>query len=135
MMIPRLASASEDLAIGVVTTKVEYYPIAMKQPEVDEQLWWAGYDYSKSKKMMRTDTVSGRVVTVFAGNIIINADSMPGSSGSCVLNNRSEVVGIVAWGSEPASGNEVTIVVGVYGKWLRPIDELKKAIGLEESEK
>lgn len=134
MLIPRVASTAEDIAVATVTSPVEPYPIAAEMPKLGDRLWWAEYDYSKSKYMLRPQIRSGEVVTSFAGIVLVNASAVNGSSGSCALNENSEVVGIISFGMMSDSGREVTIALVVVPPWLKPIPRIRQEIGLEVEE-
>jgi len=49
-----------------------------------------------------------------ADNLILDENSKPGSSGGCVLNDKGEIVGIVAWGRQMPDGGVIGITVGVW---------------------
>jgi len=113
-------SVRDDIAWGTPTPLLlHYYPIAAKAPEVGERLWWAGYERKNRKSGLERKQFSGKVLRVVAGNIVLDEETTHGSSGSCVLNARGEVVGLIAWGIGMDNQEEVTVAVGVYGDWLK----------------
>lgn len=118
LAVAERVSQGEDLALIQLSREVPYYPIATNAPEKGDTLYWAGYDWSKRKRFGDSLLMQGRVVNLIAGSIVIDTETMSGSSGGCVLNADGEVVGVVAWGLSDESGGEVTIAVGVWGPWF-----------------
>jgi V8-like Glu-specific endopeptidase len=123
---PLTASSFEDLAL--LTPMGEpfpsWYPLAAETPAVGEELWWVGYDWGKRSRALTRRTFRGDVVAVVAGTISINAETPSGSSGSCVLNARGEVVAIIAWGREMDNSEHAAFAISVWGRWF----DLAKAL-------
>ena len=112
--VPDSFAPSSDLA-SVRGTFTQWYPIASSPPQVGEQLWAKGLDWRSQKLAYQPRIFTGKVLRVTAGNIILDAEVAPGTSGSGLLNAKGEVVGVVVWGKEMEDGKQVTIAVGVWG--------------------
>ena len=78
-----------------------------------------GYDWRDKKRAYAPRQISAKVLRIKAGHLILDPDptSEPGSSGSCVLNDRNEVVAINCFVMKLASTESVAVVVGVWGEW------------------
>ena len=129
------ASVREDLAWAVPTPPLSFfYPLASNAPAVGETLYWLSYDRSNRKKGLTRKPLSGKVLRVVVGHIILDTETPPGSSGSCVLNSRGEVVGLIAWGLEMDNTEELTVAVGTWSDWLpaavldrKPVEQVAPA--------
>ncbi len=71
-----------------------FYPIAAASPAVGERVWFLGYDFRKREDAMAPRPFDARVVRTRAGHLVMDRAGAPGASGSCVLNERGEVVAI-----------------------------------------
>lgn len=88
-----------------------YHRIADRDPDIGEEVFWVGYDWRNRKQGFEERTFSGKVQRYVAGHIIIDKETDPGSSGSCVLNSNGEVVGILIAGMTFGDQRESTIAV------------------------
>jgi V8-like Glu-specific endopeptidase len=122
LVVPAATSDASDLAIVQLSKPAHPYPLATAAPSPGETLYWLAYDYSGRKRALRPEVYSGKVLRVIAGNITIDETTPSGSSGSCVLNGRGEVVGIVSWGVGVGQTDQVTLAVGVFPPWFTPDD-------------
>jgi len=61
--------------------------------------------------------MSGKLIRIVAGHLMLDDQVPAGASGSCLLNTRGEVVGIVTWGQKTEDLREETVVVAVFGEW------------------
>jgi hypothetical protein len=94
-----------------------FYQHAEEAPEVGETLWLVGYNWSGAKEAFAEKIIRVEVVRLVAGHLIFNRAGQPGSSGSCVLNSRGELVGINVAGMGVGYKEEVGIAVSVWGAW------------------
>jgi len=116
------ASTREDLAWATPTPLLSFfYPLATDAPAVGDTLYWLSYDRSNRKKGLTRKPLSGKVLRTIVGHIVLDTPTPPGSSGSCVLNSRGEVVGLIAWGLDMENTEELTVAVGVWSGWLPAI--------------
>ncbi len=133
MLIPVVVSQAEDLGIMTTEEKLQFYPIAPKQPEPGDQLWWAAYKLDRQKDAGIPVLHTGRVNAVYAGLIIMDESAIDGSSGSCMLNEKGEVVGImiarVTLGPPVTSGlvqPAAALGLSVVPPWLLGMDRLRE---------
>jgi hypothetical protein len=125
---PLLVSVSEDLAIVELDRSVEkVYKVAAGPPAPGDELWWVAYDFQGRKHAFDQVVMSGRVVGVVAGSVVLDEYSPEGSSGSCVLNSRGELVAVLAWGARVGVTDEVAVAVGVWGDALARLLKPKPA--------
>jgi len=74
------------------------YPLARAKPFSGDKVFILAYDQDSKVAALSPHLVEGSVLRVVADNLILDENSKPGSSGGCVLNDKGEIVGIVAWG-------------------------------------
>ena len=105
-----------DLASGITTTDTPYLYLSTSAPVPGEQLWWVGYNWGDQQQFMATQIFTGHLLRIVAGNLVLDVTTPEGSSGSCILDARGQVVGIVAW-------KESTHSIGpaVYGERIFPL--------------
>lgn len=95
-----------------------FYPIAKTSPGVGDELHVTGYDLRGQNQYYGIREWDLKVIRLVAGHLILKPAVDFGTSGSCVLNDRGEVVGIVSWINKgPFLGSGVTGAVGVWGEW------------------
>ena len=117
-------SWAADYALGAPSTDLPgFYPLAKEAPKPGERLWWIGYDWKNTRRAFERKVMSGEVVRDFAGSIVIDEKTFPGSSGSCVLNANGEAVGIIMGTMELDNSDVVTVAVGLWGPWFTFPDE------------
>jgi hypothetical protein len=68
-----------------------WFPLAVKQPVEGDRVFTVGFEFGDG---MRPKIIESRVLFITAGRITLSKTAGPGSSGSCILNDASEVVGI-----------------------------------------
>lgn len=91
-----------------------FYSIADKAPEPGEWVWFVGYDFEKRDQAFTEHVFKVRVLRVVAHHLILSEAGKPGSSGSCVLNAKGEVVGVNTGGMVLEDHREVGMAVGVW---------------------
>lgn len=96
-----------------------WYSLASSAPAVGSHLWIRGYDFRKGKNAFAPRDWEVEVLRVVAGHIIVKPSVDFGTSGSCMLNEKGEVVGILAKGVNLHNEDEVGLGVGVWGGWLK----------------
>lgn len=115
---PIFATSDEDFAVVELNADVPYYRVATKPPKPGDRLYWLAYNFSARKSAYAPKPYVGTVALVYAGTVIVEDDTVQGSSGSCVLNAAGEVVGVISFGMEMAKGGEITGIVGVWEPWV-----------------
>ena len=102
-----------------------WYPIVAAAPEVGDRLYFVGWDFRKRRDAFaRRVFDDSRVVRVVNRHVVMYPPGVPGTSGSCVLNERGEVVGINKSGKDLDDGNTVGVAVGVWP----PLLELRRSV-------
>lgn len=104
-----------DLASVVSRIDMDPYPRAALAPLPGERLWWKGYDFRLNPNLFVPRIFTGRVLRVVAGHVILDTTTVPGTSGSCLLNARGEVVAVVAWNVRTEDSNSATVGPGTWG--------------------
>ena len=95
-----------------------WYPIAHDAPKPGDKVVFRGWDFRKRKDAFAPRDFESTVIRVFNGHVVYYPPGVPGTSGSCVLNERGEVVAINAFGRELEDANTVGGAVGVWGDLL-----------------
>lgn len=86
---------SADLALlKSVQAFPKWYKIAEDPPKVEDRVAVVGYDFSRPSKAFMDKIFLFKVTWVVAGHLLYDGSGEAGSSGSCVLNENDEVVGI-----------------------------------------
>lgn len=67
-------------------------------PPVDSKIYWQEYVLDNHKNFMRSHIREATVLRFFAGHIVFDEQPTPGASGSCILNEAGEAVGVISWG-------------------------------------
>lgn len=121
IVAPPPASTWADRDLGVLVPVegefARWYPIATEPPKPGEKLYFLGFDFRKGGDAFKERAFEAVVLRRVAGHVVLTKAGSKGSSGSCALNSRSEVVGINAWGPTMENGEEVAVVVGLWGAW------------------
>jgi V8-like Glu-specific endopeptidase len=126
-VIGTLAHPEADLAEVKLDHPVQkVYPLAQKAPEPGSKLFIRGYDFRKIKDILAPRDWEVTVLRVVAGHVVFKPTVSVGSSGSCVLNEAGEVVGVVAFGIDADSGDEAAVATGVWSPWLKEDDEAEE---------
>jgi hypothetical protein len=97
------------------------YPLSEAAPVPGDRVWFVGYDYRKVKDAYKPRVMRAEVVNVVAGVVFYTPSGIRGSSGSCVLNERGEVVAINRGGGDLDNGDVIGMGVGVWGDRIKPI--------------
>lgn len=95
-----------------------WYPIAFSAPKVGEKVYFIGYDWEDRKSAFAPKVFDSTVTRIFNGNLAFEKAGRPGSSGSCILNERGEVLAINQGGNETDTDGLAGIGVGIWGDWL-----------------
>jgi len=87
--------------------------ISVSAPAPHETVWMFGYDWVTFTEKPLAVNILG----VVAGHFIGDATAGPGSSGSCILDEKGEVIGINSWQIGSASGMR-SVGPAVFGQWM-----------------
>jgi V8-like Glu-specific endopeptidase len=102
-----------------------YYKRADKPPAIGESLTIAGYKFGDRLQMK---VITTELLNIVAHHLVLKDGAEQGFSGSCVLNDRNEVIGIFQWGVE-YRGSRRGVANGVWGEngdyvsWMPPKPE------------
>jgi V8-like Glu-specific endopeptidase len=125
-MHPFRASTIDDLAIGSLVDLNEVamagpvpYTLAEQAPTPGETLYWVGYDWKRRKNVADRLHLNARVLRVVAGHVFMDRTTYPGSSGSCVLNENGELVGLVTGAMSTNDRGSSAVITGLWGEWGR----------------
>ena len=90
----------------------------VKSVQEQEKVHWYEFNFTNKKKMFVQEKQEARVLRSVSGHIIFDKGPVSGSSGSCLLNESNEVVGIVVW-HFPVKGTEKTVgvAIDITGVW------------------
>lgn len=115
-----------DLAVFRVTRgKVDHEYEIGPRPAPGDRAYVRGYRSDGRKNVLAERYVATRVSRLEAGHVVFEDDAKPGSSGSCVFNERGEVFAINAAGLGTGVQNEQAgLAVGIWGEWA---EELRTA--------
>ena len=95
-----------------------WYQIAKDAPKPGDHLRFIGWDFRKRRDAFAPRTFDATVIRVRNGHVIFYPPGVPGTSGSCVLNDRGEVVAVQAFGQPLEDKTTVDGAVGVWGDLL-----------------
>lgn len=98
-------------------------PVAQVAPQPGARVWFLGYKFNSPKDVMSEERIESHVTRIVANHVFYAPSGHPGSSGSCVLNDAGEVVGIVegGFGTEDKDA-EGGFAVGVWGDLLAVLE-------------
>jgi hypothetical protein len=118
-----LVSRSRDLAYVQSNVPLAgWYERAVEAPKVGDVVYFHGLDWRSRKAAFALRVWRAVVVHVVAGIVVYDPAGEPGTSGSCVFNERGEVVAVNAAGMLVGSlrdkgfGDQVGLGVGVWQK-------------------
>jgi hypothetical protein len=114
ILMPYRTSNFADIASVVGTFDVTPYPIAAQPPLPGDRIWWVGYDWKSQGDAFAPAINTALVTRIVAGHVVADTPPVEGSSGSCLLNARGEVVGIVAWRVPIDGGARVLVGPGIW---------------------
>ena len=96
-----------------------WYPVAKVPPVEGERVWFIGYDWRSRKSAFAERVFAVKVVRVVGSVVVMYPAGTPGSSGSCVLNGKGEVVAINSGAVMVKDGDETAgVAVGIWGPLL-----------------
>lgn len=91
------------------------YRVAPEAPQIGERVVLVGYDF-RGERPLAPRIVTARVLNVVSVHLVLSSAGAPGFSGSCVLNARSEAVGVFQ-GAVESETRRFGIASGIWGIW------------------
>lgn len=98
----------------------EYFSLAKEPPKLNDVLTIQGFDWKKRSRIfapriwkVKAQYRAGRMLSV-------SDNPQVGSSGTCVLNEANEVIGIMVWNFEAEDNNRAGIIVLIYDMEFKP---------------
>jgi S1-C subfamily serine protease len=113
MLVPAGAKRISDLAILQPEPAFETWYSRGPKPARGDAVTLVGFDKGRKDPLGRK-VDKGVVTSVAAGHFTTSAFAGPGSSGGCVLDAQSRVIGIVSAGMRFDEGQYATVAVGVW---------------------
>lgn len=97
------------------TTFGRYYTISHVAPDIGDEVTIVGYDWRDAKRGYGTRVWKAKVLRIVAMTLVLDNAGEPGSSGSCVFQDKTGlVVGINEGWREMDSGARLGQAVGVW---------------------
>lgn len=90
-------------------------PVAEVAPALGSRIWLLGYRWDGRKNALGEDVIEAKVTRIVANHLIFIPAGKPGSSGSCVLNDAGQVVGINEGAFTTDDKDEAGLAVAVWG--------------------
>ncbi len=111
----KLNAIDRDLSIMNLLRGVpSYYTHAPIGPAPGDKVYWRQYSYTD---IFAPEEKSATVTRTVAGYIFFDSPPMPGASGSCLFNERNEVVGVVCL-TIRGQGDSAGAAVSLSGHWF-----------------
>jgi len=108
---PLRVSRKRDLGEMYVLTGVPiYYKGSTSEPDPGDTLHWVEYAFDDEPFALKTK--KAKLVENLSGHLVMDTPPEQGGSGSCVLNDSGEVVGIVVWTVRNGG-----VAVSIAGPW------------------
>ncbi len=98
----------------------EFFPIAKEAPKLGDILMIQGFDWRKRARIFAPRIWKVKAQYRAGRMLSISENPEIGSSGTCVLNEASEVVGIMVWNMKADDDNRAGIIVLIYGMEFKP---------------
>jgi len=122
-----LVSRSRDLAYVNSNVALKgWYPRAEKAPAPGEYVYFYGLDWRSKSAAFAERVFRAKVIRSVAGILVYEPAGEPGTSGSCVLNEKAEVVAVNTGGVYVGNSRSL-------GGLLLPGDEVGIGVGVWES--
>lgn len=95
-----------------------WYVVSQTPPQVGDYVYFLGFDFTKKDKAFAPRAFKARILRIRNAHLILTPPGVPGTSGSCVLNEQGEVVAINQGGKELDDKTVVGVAVGVWAPLL-----------------
>lgn len=103
-------AAALDLALLEPSIPLDYLP-GGTAAEPGDVVYWFEYDFRTVKNALRGRRRVGKILRIVAGHYVLDVTPNPGASGSCLINEKGEVIGVVNAAFETAEGYAGTAVM------------------------
>ena len=98
-----------DLAEISLEQKPPSWPLAKSITPGEKVLWWE-YNFNNRRDTGKVNMRDARVIRISADHIFFDRQPIPGASGTCLANEKGEVVGIVFRFFQTGAGMAVSLV-------------------------
>ncbi len=116
---PAWTDTARDLATISIDARVPRYQVAGMPPEPKEKVHWYEFNLNSKKDYFKQERRDAKILRTISGHIVFDKSPVGGASGSCLLNEREEVVGIVIWSLRRGVG----VAVSIVDKWQPKVKE------------
>ena len=114
------ASLFRDLGLmNLESGEPRYYRHAPKEPSPGDALFWLEYNDDTPENLYTRRVGRGSLLRNVSGHLLLDKGPTKGASGSCVLNSKDEVVGVVARIRTTKNKKAVGVAVSVAGFWWK----------------
>ncbi len=110
---------SADIALVNLDQYPTYFaPRATEAPAEGDEVSWYEYDLRKNEDAYKRRRRTTRVVTDFAGTLVLKDKATTGASGGCLFNEVGEVVGLMTFQIPTDDGKRGTGIAGIWAHWF-----------------
>lgn len=79
--------------------------------EPGDVVYWFEYDFRTGENILRARRRVARILRIVAGHYILDSAPVAGASGTCLINNEGEAIGVVNAGFEADNGEGAGVAI------------------------
>jgi S1-C subfamily serine protease len=120
----KAVSVSEVADLAVVLLDIpasQFGTLAKAAPEIGDVVRWVEYDFRKLDKVFHGRVREGKIVTNWAGHVVLDEDITRGASGGCAYNEAGEIVGLMTFGVNTEDRKIGAGIVALWGDWWKDV--------------